>query len=68
MLKLKDGIDPKVLEKYGFELGQKFIDKGERCICNEALMSLKLQPSSFRTGEASLTDLTEFPFLLFKFC
>lgn len=36
MLKLKDGIDQKVLEKYGFELGQKFIDKGERCICNES--------------------------------
>lgn len=36
MLKLKDGIDPKVLEKYGFELGQKFIDKGERCICNKS--------------------------------
>lgn len=35
MLKLKNGIDSKILEKYGFELGQKFIDKGERCICNE---------------------------------
>lgn len=36
MLKLKDGLDPKVLEKYGFQLGQKFIDKGERCIFNES--------------------------------
>lgn len=32
MLKLKDGIEPKILEKYGFELGQTFVDKGERCI------------------------------------
>lgn len=35
MLRLKDGVDPKVLEKYGFELGQKFVDRGETCICNE---------------------------------
>lgn len=35
MLKLKNGIDPKILEKYGFAIGQTFINRGERCIENE---------------------------------
>lgn len=35
MLKLKDDVNPVILEKYGFELGQTFVDKGETCICNE---------------------------------
>jgi hypothetical protein len=36
MLKIKDGIDLKKLEEYGFNIGEKFIDNGERCICNES--------------------------------
>lgn len=36
MLKIKDGIDLRTLENYGFEVGRNFIDRGERCICNES--------------------------------
>lgn len=28
MIKIKDGVDLKVLEKYGFEIGQNYIDRG----------------------------------------
>lgn len=36
MLKLKDGINQSILEKYGFEIGQNFVDRGEKCICNKS--------------------------------
>jgi hypothetical protein len=35
---------------------------------SNSINNIKLQLSSFRTGKASLTDLTESLFLLFKFC
>ncbi|MEG1994887.1 MAG: hypothetical protein RR255_00445 [Bacilli bacterium] len=35
MLRLKDGINPSILEKYGFEIGQNFVNRGKRCVYNE---------------------------------
>lgn len=36
MLRIKDNVDLRLLTDYRFELGYKFVDRGEKCICNSS--------------------------------